>query len=73
MHVQSEPAFLATKKQPAPAGDDEGWINPSPKGSWMYCSIASVLGLEREERQASVVSCLEGPKNSHRGGEEGKQ
>ena len=48
MHGLREPSFLPTKKNPALAGDDDGWIIPAARDSKRYFSTASVSGLDRE-------------------------
>ena len=45
------PSFFPTKKNPAPAGDDEGRMSPAAKLSPMYLSIARRSGAEREKRR----------------------
>lgn len=39
--------LLLTKKNPAPTGEEEGWIIPDAKDSERYLSIASHSGWER--------------------------
>ena len=41
-------SFLSTKKNPAPAGDDEGRISPAASESLIYFSMALVSGEDRE-------------------------
>ncbi len=40
------PSFLPMKKNPAPRGDEEGWIIPAASELLMYSSIATRSGLE---------------------------
>lgn len=40
-------SFLATKKKPAPRGDEDGWIMPAARDSLMYFPMASLSGRER--------------------------
>ena len=49
MHGRSVPSFLLTKKNPAPAGDDDGRMRPEARHSPMYLSMASRLGADREK------------------------
>ena len=57
MHGLRDPSFLPTKKNPAPAGDEDGWMIPAVKDSERYFSVASVSGLDSEtsSRDSSVV------------------
>ena len=41
-------SFFSTKKAPVPPGEDEGRMIPAANESFMYWSIASLLGAERE-------------------------
>ena len=43
--------FLPTKKKPAPAGEEEGQMIPAARDSPRYFSMASVSGLDRENRR----------------------
>ena len=38
----------AVTKNPAPAGEEEGWMNPEARESEIYFSMASLSGTERE-------------------------
>ena len=49
MQGRRAPSFLLTKKNPAPAGDDDGRIRPEARHSPMYLSIASRSGADREK------------------------
>ena len=51
MHGLREPSFLPTEKNPAPAGDNDGRIIPTVRDSKRYFSIASVSGLDKENRR----------------------
>ena len=51
MHGLRDPSFSPTKKNPAPAGDEERQIMLAARDSLKYLSIASVSGLDRENRR----------------------
>lgn len=38
---------LATKKKPAPTGEEDGQIRPAANESWIYFSIASLSGQDK--------------------------
>lgn len=48
MHGWSDPSFFFTKKNPAPAGDEEGRIRPDFRESSMYSFMAFFAGVEME-------------------------
>jgi len=43
-------SFFSTKKNPTPAGEEEGQILPAATASLMYVSMASLSGVDREYR-----------------------
>ncbi len=51
MQGRREPSFFLTKKNPAPAVEDEWQMSPALMDSWMYLSIASRSGPDREKRR----------------------
>ncbi|XP_071063119.1 bile salt export pump [Pseudochaenichthys georgianus] len=55
MHGRRVLSFLPTKKNPAPAGDDEGRISPASKESLIYFSIDLVSGADKEKKKALSV------------------
>ncbi len=44
---RKEPSFFSTKN-PAPLGDEEERMRPAAIDSWIYLSMASLSGAERE-------------------------
>ena len=48
MQGRSDPSFFPIKKNPAPAGDDEGRINPAFREAEMYSFMAALSGPEIE-------------------------
>ncbi len=48
MQGRSEPSFFPTKKNPAPAGEEEGRMSPAARESEIYFSMASLSGTESE-------------------------
>ena len=46
-----DPSFFPTKKNPAPAGDEEERMIPAARDSLRYFSMTSVSGLDRENRR----------------------
>ncbi len=51
MHGCREPSFFLMKKNPAPAGEDEWRMSPAVMDSWMYLSMVSRSGPDREKRR----------------------
>ncbi len=48
MQGRRDPSFFPTKKNPAPAGEEEGRMNLDARESEIYFSIASLSGTESE-------------------------
>ncbi len=48
MQGRREPSFFPTKKNPAPAGEEEGRMSPAARESEIYFSMASLSGTESE-------------------------
>ncbi len=48
MQGRREPSFFPTKKNPAPAGEEEGRMSPAARESEIYFSMASLSGAESE-------------------------
>ncbi len=48
MQGRRDPSFFPTKKNPAPAGEEEGRMNPVARESEMYFSMAPLSGAESE-------------------------
>ncbi len=51
MQGRREPSFFFTKKNPAPAGEEEGRMRPAFKDSLIYLSMASLSGPDREYKR----------------------
>ena len=51
MQGRRDLSFFPTKKNPAPAGNDDGRLIPAAKESLIYLSIALVSGADREKNR----------------------
>lgn len=49
MQERSDLSFFSTKKNPAPAGDEEGQMMPAANKLLMYFSMALVSGADKEK------------------------